>query len=61
MESNLEKIALLLEIIGGIAIIVSLIFVGMQLKESSKATRSATAATTASEITSWYSSLGNSE
>lgn len=61
MEFNLEQIALLLEIIGGIAIIISLIFVGKQLKESSKATRSATAATTASEITSWYSNLGNSE
>jgi hypothetical protein len=61
MEFNLEQIALIINIIGGIAIIISLIFVGLQLKESSKATRSATAATTASEITSWYSNLGNSE
>ena len=61
MEFNLEQIALLVEIIGGIAIIISLIFVGLQLKESSKATRSATAATTVSELTSWYSNLGNSE
>ena len=61
MEYNLEEIALLVEIIGGIAIIISIIFVGLQLRESSKATRSATAATTVSEITSWYSNLGNSE
>ena len=61
MEFNLEPISLIINIIGGIAIIISLIFVGLQLKESSKATRSATAATTVSELTSWYSNLGNSE
>jgi hypothetical protein len=61
MEFNLEQVALIIEIIGGIVIIVSLIFVGLQLKESAKATRSATAVTTVSELTSWYSNLGNSE
>lgn len=61
MEHNLEYIALIVEIIGGIAIIISLVFVGLQLKESAKATRSSTAATTVSELTSWYSNLGNSE
>jgi len=61
MEFNLDQIALIVNIIGGIAIIISLIFVVLQLKESSKATRSATAATTVSELTSWYSNLGNSE
>ena len=61
MEHNLEYIALIVEIIGGIAIIISLVFVGLQLKESAKTTRSSTAATTVSELTSWYSNLGNSE
>ncbi|MFT6796518.1 MAG: hypothetical protein ACJART_001660 [Maribacter sp.] len=61
MEFNLEQVALIIEIIGGIVIIVSLIFVGLQLKESAKATRSSTAVTTVSELTSWYSNLGNSE
>jgi len=61
MEYNLEQIALIVEIIGGIVIIISLLFVGLQLKESAKATRSATAVTTVSELTSWYSNLGNSE
>lgn len=61
MEYSLEQISLIVNIIGGIAIIISLIFVGLQLRESSKATRSATAATTVSELTSWYSNLGNSE
>lgn len=61
MEFNLEQVALIVEIIGGIIIMISLIFVGLQLKESTKATRSATAVTTVSELTSWYSNLGNSE
>lgn len=61
MEYDLEQIALVINIIGGVALIISLIFVGLQLKESSKATRSATAAATVSELTSWYSNLGNSE
>ena len=61
MEFNLEQVALIVEIIGGIVIIISLLFVGLQLKESAKATRSATAVTTVSELTSWYSNLGNSE
>ena len=60
MKYNLKKTALIIEIIGGIAIIISLIFVGIQLRESSKATRSATAASTVSEVTSFYSNLGNS-
>lgn len=61
MEYNLEKIALIIQIIGELAIIISLLFVGLQLRESAKATRSATAVTTVSELTSWYSNLGNSE
>ena len=61
MEFNLENTALIIEIIGGIAIIISLLFVGKQLQVSTKATRSATAATTVSELTAWYSNLGNSQ
>lgn len=60
MKYNLKQAALLIEIVGGIAIIISLIFVGIQLRESSRATRSATAASTVSEVTSFYSDLGNS-
>ena len=61
MEFNLEQIALIVEIIGSLAIIISLVFVGLQLNEGAKATRSSIAATTVSEVTSWYSNLGNSE
>jgi len=59
MKYNLKKTALLIEMIGGIAIIISLLFVGIQVRESSKATRSATAASTVSQVTSFYSDLGN--
>ncbi len=61
MKYNLKKIALITEIIGGIAIVISLLFVGMQFKENATATRSATAAATVSNLTSWYSNIGNSE
>ena len=61
MEYNLEQIALIVEIIGGLAVIISPVFVGLQLKESAKATRSQIAAATVSEMTSWYSNIGNSE
>ena len=53
MKYNLKKIALVAEIFGGIAILNSLIFVGIQFKENTKATRSATALATVSEMTSW--------
>ena len=59
MKYDLKKTALVIEIIGGISIIISLLFVGIQLQESSKSTRSATAAATVSEVTSFYSNLGN--
>lgn len=61
MKYSLKKIALLTEIVGGIAIIISLLFVGLQFRETAKATRSATAAATVSELTTWYSNIGNSE
>ena len=61
MKYNLKKIALVAEIFGGIAILISLIFVGIQFKENTKATRSATALATVSEMTSWYSNIGNSD
>ena len=59
MKYNLKKIALITEIVGGIAIVISLIFVGVQFRENTKATRSATAAATVATMTSWYSNIGN--
>ena len=60
-ETRLQRWALTAEIIGAIAIVVSLIFVGFQLKESARATKSATASDANALTISWYTALGNSE
>jgi hypothetical protein len=61
MKYRLKDIALIAEIFGGIAILISLIFVGVQFKENAKATRSATATATIGSMSSWYSNLGNNQ
>lgn len=61
MKYRLKNIALVAEIFGGIAILISLIFVGFQFKENTKATRSATATSTIASMSSWYSNLGNNQ
>ena len=61
MKYKLKNIALYAEVIGGIAILISLIFVGFQFKDNTKATRSATATATISTMASWYSDIGNNE
>jgi hypothetical protein len=47
------------EIIGAVAVIVSLIYVGIQIKENSRAVRSATANETTNAISTWYASVGS--
>jgi len=61
MKYKLKNIALIAEILGGIAILISLIFVGFQFRENAKATRSATATATIASMSSWYSELGNNK
>ncbi|MFC4720968.1 hypothetical protein ACFO5O_01435 [Geojedonia litorea] len=58
MKIKLKKIALIVEILGGIAILISLIFVGIQLKDNTKATRSSTATATIGTMTDWYVTMG---
>jgi len=58
MKIRLKKIALIFEILGGIAILISLIFVGIQLKENTKATKSSTATATIGTMTDWYVTMG---
>ncbi len=60
MKYTLKKVALLTEIIGGIAIVISLIFVGIQFKENTKATKSATANAANAITVAWYVETGNS-
>ena len=59
MKFKLKKIALFAEIFGGIAILVSLIFVGIQFKENAKATRSSNASATIAALANWYNEIGN--
>lgn len=59
MKFKLKKIALIAEIFGGIAILISLIFVGIQFKENTKATKSANASATMSALANWYIAIGN--
>jgi hypothetical protein len=47
------------DLIGGVAIIVSLIYVGVQVKESAKATRSAAANDASVSMQTWYLELGS--
>jgi len=60
MKYSLKKIALLAEIFGGIAIVISLIFVGIQFRDNTIATKSATANAANAITVAWYSETGNS-
>jgi len=61
MKYKLKDIALVAEILGGIAILISLIFVGIQLNENTRETRSASATATISAMASWYADIGNNQ
>lgn len=61
MENRLQKISIITEIVGAVAIVISLIFVGIQFTENTKATKSATAASTVATISSWYTEMGNNQ
>jgi len=61
MENRLQKISIITEIVSALAIVISLIFVGIQFTENTKATKSATAASTVGTISSWYTEMGNNQ
>ena len=58
MNNKLSDWASIAEVVGAIAIVISLIYVGIQVNDSTVAVRSATATETSSAISSWYSDLG---
>ena len=60
MKLKLSDWASIAEVIGAIAIVVSLIYVGIQVNDSTRAVRSATANETSAALSSWYSSIGAS-
>jgi len=57
----MKKITLITEIVGALAIVITMIFVGVQFRENTKATKSATATSTIGAITEWYANLGTNE
>lgn len=61
MKNKLSEFALIAEIISAFAIVVSLFFVGFQVSDNAKATRSATANTTIASMSSWYAGIGQNE
>lgn len=60
MKLNLTDWASIAEVVGAIAIVISLIYVGVQVNDSTRAVRSATANATSTAISSWYSDIGTS-
>jgi hypothetical protein len=61
MSKKLSEFALLAEVIGGLGVILSLIFLGYQVNDSAKATRSATANSAIASISAWYAGMGQSD
>ncbi len=61
MKIKLSDIASIAEIIGAIAIVISLIFVGVQLQGNTRATLSASAIAASTATAQWYTTLGSSE
>jgi len=58
MKLKLSDWASIAEVVGALAIVVSLIYVGIQVNDSTRAVRSATANATSTAISSWYSDIG---
>jgi len=58
---TLEALYYISQIIAVLAILASLFFVGFQLRDNAKATRSATANASIASLSAWYAGLGLSE
>ena len=58
-SERLQRWALAAEIIAASAVVVSLGFVGIQLRESVRATKSATANAANTATSAWYTTIGN--
>ena len=55
---KLQDLASVAEIIGGVAVVVSLIYVGIQVNDSTSAIRSAAASDATTTMQSWYLEMG---
>jgi hypothetical protein len=57
----LEQLANIAEVIGVIVVAITLIFLTAQMRQNTRATRSATANESISTVTAWYREIGNSK
>jgi hypothetical protein len=58
LKFKLSDMASVAEVIGALAIVVSLIYVGIQVEDSTRAVRSATANEITATLTTWYREVG---
>ena len=59
MKSKLSELASIAEIVGAFAVVVSLIYVGVQVNDSVRAVRSASANDAAVAVQDWYIQVGS--
>jgi len=59
IKVKLHDLALIAEVIGGVAILISLLFVGIQVRDQTKEVRAASAISTTTAMANWYSAIGN--
>ena len=55
---NLQDLASVAEIVGGVAVVISLIYVGLQVNDSTSSIRSAAASDATTAMQSWYLEMG---
>jgi len=58
LKLKLSDMANIADVVGAISIVVSLVYVGVQLNDSTRAVRSATANDTSAALSAWYTELG---
>ena len=61
MKSKLSKLASIAEIVGAFAVVVSLLYVGVQVNDSASAVRSASANDASVALQNWYLQVGSSQ
>jgi hypothetical protein len=57
----LEQLANIAEVVGMLVVAITLIFFTLQMRQGTRATRSATASESTSTVVAWYQQIGNNE
>ena len=59
MQSKLSQLANIAEVVGALAVVISLLYVGLQVRDSARAVRSAAVNDANTSVQAWYLSLSN--